>query len=159
MGLANRELDGVRSGGDQRADGFFEILDALQKSAFVEKSVIDRDVEATVRFRIEQTIQAIGFHKCFPCGTTMLIFAPVNANENFGSGGARVHDPQHARPERRVTRFCNATSALPLAGGSQTRAPSRLVRIYATRRPLPLLCDFITQFARLYADPSSASRL
>jgi hypothetical protein len=33
-----------------------EILDPLQKAALIEKAMIDRDIKATVRFGIEQTI-------------------------------------------------------------------------------------------------------
>src|SRR3989449_478391 len=59
--LADGQLNGVRSGGNERLDGFLQIFDALQKSAFVEKPVVDGDVEAATRFGVEQAVGAVRF--------------------------------------------------------------------------------------------------
>ena len=63
MRLADGELNGIGRGLNESADGFLEILDALEEAAFVEKSVVDRDIEAAVGLGIEQTIEAILFHE------------------------------------------------------------------------------------------------
>ena len=63
MRLADRELDRVGRCGNERFDGCFEVLDSLQKTALVEKSVIHRDVKAATGFRVEQPVKAITLHK------------------------------------------------------------------------------------------------
>ena len=44
--MADRELDGVRRRLHERVDRGLEIFDAGQEGAFVEKSVVDGDIEA-----------------------------------------------------------------------------------------------------------------
>src|SRR5687768_9276920 len=61
--LADGELNGVGRGLHEGFDRFFEILDALQEAAFVEKSVVHGDIKAAVGLGIEQTIEAILFHE------------------------------------------------------------------------------------------------
>jgi hypothetical protein len=63
MCLADGELDGVRCGGDEDVDALLEILDALQEIALVKEAMIHGDIEATVRFGVEQAVQAIVFHR------------------------------------------------------------------------------------------------
>ena len=61
--LADGELDGVGSGGDHCLQGFFEVFDAVQKAAFVEKAVVDSDVKAVARSGVEHAVEAIAFHE------------------------------------------------------------------------------------------------
>src|SRR5690606_28302170 len=61
-GLPDGELDGVGRGGDQRLDGFGQVFDAGEKGRFVEEAVVDGDVEAAAGLRVEETVEAGGFH-------------------------------------------------------------------------------------------------
>jgi hypothetical protein len=63
MRLADGELNGVGCGLHKDFDRLFEIFDALQEAAFVEKSVVDRDIKAAIGLGIEQTIEAVLFHE------------------------------------------------------------------------------------------------
>jgi len=49
-------------GGNQRAHDLIEILDAEVKFLFAEEAVIDGDIEAALRLRIEEAVQPVGFH-------------------------------------------------------------------------------------------------
>jgi hypothetical protein len=40
-----------------------QVFDSLEKTPFVKKSMVHRDIEAAIRLRIEQTIDAILFHE------------------------------------------------------------------------------------------------
>src|ERR1043166_402313 len=63
MRLADRELDRVGRRRDHGADRCIEIFYPAQKIAFIKKTMVDGHVEAAMRAGIEQTIQAIEFHR------------------------------------------------------------------------------------------------
>jgi uncharacterized protein (TIGR00645 family) len=60
--LSDRELDGIGRRMHERLHCFAEILDALQKSGFIEKAVVDGNVEAAPGGGIEESIETIFFH-------------------------------------------------------------------------------------------------
>ena len=61
-GLAHGELDRVGGGFDQRGHGLVEAFDAGEEAVFVEKAVIDGDVETAVGLGVEETIETVCFH-------------------------------------------------------------------------------------------------
>jgi hypothetical protein len=62
-GLPGGELNGVRSCCHDGFYGLRHILNACEKARLIEESVIDGDIEATAGFRVEETVQTVGFHK------------------------------------------------------------------------------------------------
>jgi hypothetical protein len=56
-------LNRIRRCSDQRLDHPWQIFDAPEKRRFVEKTVVDRDIETAPRARIEKAIQSRGFHE------------------------------------------------------------------------------------------------
>ena len=61
--LADGELDGVRPGIDEGFHHLRHVLDSLEETGLVEESVIDGDIEAAVGLGVEETVEAVGFHK------------------------------------------------------------------------------------------------
>ena len=59
---AERELDRVRSGLDERLHHRAHVFDTLQESGLVEEAVIDSDIEAAVGLGVEETFETEGFH-------------------------------------------------------------------------------------------------
>jgi hypothetical protein len=63
MSLADGQLNRIWRSLNKSFDSSTKILNALEKTAFIEETVIHRDIEATVGFRIEKAVQAILFHE------------------------------------------------------------------------------------------------
>jgi hypothetical protein len=62
VGLADRELDGVGRGIDQRVDRALHVLDAGEHARLAGDAVVDGHVEAPVRVRVEEAVQAVLLH-------------------------------------------------------------------------------------------------
>lgn len=62
MRLSGRQLNRVGRGFHEYSNCIFQVFDALQKRAFIEKTVIDGDIETAIRFGVEQAIEAKLFH-------------------------------------------------------------------------------------------------
>ena len=61
-GLPHGELDGVRGCVHEGGDSLGQVFDTGEEGGFVEKAVIDRDVEAAAGLGIEEAVEAGGFH-------------------------------------------------------------------------------------------------
>jgi hypothetical protein len=59
---AERELDRIRRGIDERLHHRAHVLDALQEARLVEEAVIDGHIEAAVGLGVEEAFEAEGFH-------------------------------------------------------------------------------------------------
>ena len=57
--LADGQLDGVGTRGDEGVDRRRQVLDALQERLLAEEAVVDRDVEAAAGRGVEQAAQAV----------------------------------------------------------------------------------------------------
>lgn len=55
-GLPQRQLNGVRSRIHEDLHGRRQIFNAGEKGSFIEESVVDGDIEAALRFRVEQSV-------------------------------------------------------------------------------------------------------
>jgi len=62
FGLADGELDGVRVSVDERFDSGLDVFDALEERGFAEEAVIDGDIETFAGGRVEEAVEAVGFH-------------------------------------------------------------------------------------------------
>ena len=58
--LAERELDRVGAGRDQRLDHARHVLDAGEEARLAEEAVVDGDVDAAARGGMEEAVQAVG---------------------------------------------------------------------------------------------------
>ena len=56
--LADGELDGIRRRLDQRAHALVEVFDPGEETAFIEKSMVDGDIETAFGFGVEESIEA-----------------------------------------------------------------------------------------------------
>jgi hypothetical protein len=63
MRLTYGELDGIWSSLYQCGDGASHVFYALQEVVLVEKAVVDGNVKAVARLRVEQALQAESLHK------------------------------------------------------------------------------------------------
>jgi len=63
VSLADSQLNRIRRGLNERFDRSAEILDALEETAFIKKTVIHRDIKATVGSGIEKAVQPVLFHE------------------------------------------------------------------------------------------------
>jgi hypothetical protein len=61
--LADRELDRIGRGGNESFDARPEILDSGEKATLIEESVVDGDIEAAVGLGVEESVEAITFHR------------------------------------------------------------------------------------------------
>ena len=61
--LASRELNSIRSGFDDSFHRLRHVLDSCQKARLIKKAVIDGDIKAAAGFGVEETVEAVGFHK------------------------------------------------------------------------------------------------
>ena len=62
VSLPDCQLNRIRRGIDERPDRSTEILDAAEERPLVEEPMVDCDVEAAVRPRIEQSLESIRRH-------------------------------------------------------------------------------------------------
>ena len=62
-GMPDGQLNRIRRSFDQSGDGFLDAFDAGQEAVFVEKAVIDGDIETAVGDRVEKAFESEGFQE------------------------------------------------------------------------------------------------
>jgi hypothetical protein len=90
IGLANGELNRVRTRLDQDLDSVGQVLDAAQESEFVEEAMIDRDVETAFGVRVKEAAKAIGFHERERRGGVMEYWSTGVSKSRFREGELQV---------------------------------------------------------------------
>ena len=61
--LTSGELNRIRSGFDDSFHRLRHVLDSREKAGLVKKAVIDGDIKASAGFRVEETVEAVVFHR------------------------------------------------------------------------------------------------
>jgi hypothetical protein len=66
-GLTGGKLNCIRSGFHNSLHSLRHVLDAREKAWLIKKAVIDGYIKAAAGFGVEETIEAVVFHKCENC--------------------------------------------------------------------------------------------
>src|SRR4051812_39300975 len=94
MRLSDGELNRIGRRLNQSLHSCLQVLDSLQKATLVKKPVVDRDVKAAIRLRIEQAIETVLFHSGAECS------APFAITQVFSTGNCkylRGNEPKQRR--------------------------------------------------------------